>query len=115
VGPDVVVAVLMERSLDLLTCLLGIMKAGGAYLPLDTALPTRRLFFMLEHSGAALLLSQRAFAKTMSDRGVRVRGLDTERRSIARQREDNPSPGAGSRDLAYVIYTSGSTGQPKGV
>ena len=115
VGPDVVVAVLMERSLDLLTCLLGIMKAGGAYLPLDTALPTRRLFFMLENSGAALLLTKRAFAKTMSDRDVRVMDLDSERRSIARQREDNPSPSAGSRNLAYVIYTSGSTGQPKGV
>ena len=79
VGPDVVVAVLMERSLDLLTCLLGIMKAGGAYLPLDTGLPTRRVSFMLEHSCAALLLTKRVFAKAIPDRHVRVLDLDAER------------------------------------
>jgi amino acid adenylation domain-containing protein len=115
VGPDVVVAVLMERSLDVLICLLGIMKAGGAYLPLDTGLPTRRVSFMLENSGAALLLTTRALAKTISDRHARVIDLDAEQKSFARQRKDNPFPRAGSRNLAYVIYTSGSTGQPKGV
>ena len=115
VGPDAVVAVLMERSLDLLACLLGIMKAGGAYLPLDAALPTKRVSFMLENSGAVLLLTNRAFAGTILDRHVRVMDLDAEGKSIARQRRDNPSPLAGSRNLAYVIYTSGSTGQPKGV
>jgi amino acid adenylation domain-containing protein len=115
VGPDAVVAVLMERSLDLLVCLLGIMKAGGAYLPLDTGLPTKRVSFMLENSGAALLLTDRAFAETISARHVRVMDLEAERKSIGRQRRDNPSPLVGSRNLAYVIYTSGSTGQPKGV
>jgi amino acid adenylation domain-containing protein len=115
VGPDVVVAVLMERSLDVLICLLGILKAGGAYLPLDTGLPTRRVSFMLENSGAALLLTTRALAKTISDRHARVIDFDSEQKSFARQSKDNPFPRAGSRSLAYVIYTSGSTGQPKGV
>src|SRR5206468_11368598 len=67
------------------------------------------------NSGAALLLTQRAFAKAIPDRLVRVMDFDSERKSIARQRQDNPSPRGGSRNLAYVIYTSGSTGQPKGV
>ena len=115
VGPDAVVGILMERSLDLLTCLIGIMKAGGAYLPLDTGLPTRRVSFMLENSGAALLLTNGTYAKTTPNHHVRVMDLDSERKFIARQRRDNPSPHAGSKDLAYVIYTSGSTGQPKGV
>ena len=115
VGPDVVVAILMERSLDLLACLLGIMKAGGAYLPLDPGLPTRRMSFVLQDSGAAVLLTTRAFAKTIPDQPVRVMDLSSERTLIARQSRDNPSPRAGSRNLAYVIYTSGSTGQPKGV
>jgi len=115
VGPDVVVAVLMDRSLDLPACLLGIMKAGGAYLPLDTTLPAKRLSFMLENSQASLLLTDRPLAETITDRRVRVLNLDAERRSIARQPRGNPAPLAGPRDLAYVIYTSGSTGQPKGV
>jgi len=115
VGPDAVVAILMERSLDLLTCLMGIMKAGGAYLPLDTGLPTSRVAFMLENSGAALLLTNGAFAKTIPNHHVRVMDLDSERKVIACQSRDNPSPHAGSKNLAYVIYTSGSTGQPKGV
>jgi amino acid adenylation domain-containing protein len=115
VGPEVVVAVLMDRSIDLLACLLGIMKAGGAYLPLDTALPTKRMAFMLENSGASILLTTRAHAKTISGHHARLADLDSERQSIARQRQDNPLPSAGSGSLAYVIYTSGSTGQPKGV
>jgi amino acid adenylation domain-containing protein len=115
VGPDTVVAILMERSLDLLTCLLGIMKAGGAYLALDTGLPSKRVSFMLENSGAALLLTHGIFVKTLRNQHVRVMDLDSERKYIARQRRDNPSPHAGSTNLAYVIYTSGSTGQPKGV
>ena len=115
VGPDVVVAVRMERSLELLTCLLGIMKAGGAYLPLDTGLPMKRVSLMLETSGAALLVASRAFAKTIPDHRVRVIDLDSERKNIARQSQNNPRPGAKPGDLAYVIYTSGSTGKPKGV
>ncbi len=115
VGPDTVVAILMERSLDLLTCLLGIMKAGGAYLPLDTGLPSKRVSFMLENSGAALMLTHGTFAKTLPTQHVRVMNLDSERQYFTRQSRDNPSPHAGSDNLAYVIYTSGSTGKPKGV
>ena len=115
VGPDVVVAILMERSLDLLTCLIGIMKAGAAYLPLDPALPTKRMAFMLENSGAALLITRGAFVNSVEDHRVPVMDVDAERPLIERQNQDNPSPLAGPRNLAYVIYTSGSTGQPKGV
>jgi amino acid adenylation domain-containing protein len=115
VGPDVVVAILMERSVDLFACLIGIMKAGGAYLPLDPALPTKRMAFMLENSAAALLITRDAFGKAVEDHRVPVMDVDAERTTIERQSYDNPSPLAGPRNLAYVIYTSGSTGQPKGV
>ncbi|MGQ0809754.1 MAG: amino acid adenylation domain-containing protein [Nitrospiraceae bacterium] len=109
------VAVLMEPSPDLVACLLGIMKAGGAYLPLAPGLPTKRISYMLEHSGAALLVTTEKLAKMVSPTATRVIQLDCEQGSLARQSKENPAPQAGLRHLVYVIYTSGSTGQPKGV
>ena len=115
VGPEVVVAVLMERSVDLVACLLGIMKADGAYLPLIPELPPKRISYMLENSRAALLLTDDRFVTAAPKLGVHVVNVDRERETIERQSEHNPTPVAGPEDLAYVIYTSGSTGLPKGV
>ena len=115
VGPEVVVAVLMEPSVDLVACLLGIMKAGGAYLPLAPGLPPKRISYMLENSRAALLLIDDRLVTAAPELGVPVVNVDRERDTIERQSEHNPTPVTDPQSIAYVIYTSGSTGLPKGV
>ena len=115
VGPGVLVGLCVERSLDVVVGLLGILKAGGAYVPLDPTYPTERLAFMLEDTGAPVLVTQARLLGMLPEHGARVLCLDTESEGIAEQRVDNVERGAGPGDLAYVIYTSGSTGAPKGV
>src|SRR5438874_2541056 len=118
VGPEQVVGICMEGSLDLPAAVLGVLKAGAAYLPLDPAYPQNRLGFMLSDAGAALVLTHERFAEKLSYLGVgRLLALDSagERALLAAQPAGKPPPSATSRNAAYVIYTSGSTGRPKGV
>lgn len=116
VGPDVLVGVLMERSLEILIGLLGIMKAGGAYVPLDASLPQDRLSYMVEDSRMSLLVTHRGIDGSLSVRPGSVVRLDSDWRAIAKQGTDRPTlSSANPRNLAYVLYTSGSTGKPKGV
>ncbi len=115
VGPDVLVGILVERSLDMLVGLLGILKAGGAYVPLDPAYPTERIAFMLEDSEVAVLLTQHHLLETVPDSRARVVVLDADWHEIANKEAKNPTYTGGPENLAYVIYTSGSTGKPKGV
>ena len=122
VGPDRIVAVCADRSIELVVALLATLKAGGAYLPLDPGYPTRRLAYMLADSGTALLLcdaARRTLADELAGDGVRVVPLSPD--STVPQ-PDGPGPRhagrgtvVGPENLAYVIYTSGSTGTPKGV
>jgi amino acid adenylation domain-containing protein/non-ribosomal peptide synthase protein (TIGR01720 family)/FkbM family methyltransferase len=114
VGPEARVCLLMERSPEMLVGLLGILKAGAAYVPLDAGQPGQRLQFMLEDSRPAALLSQRSpAAGLMADR-ARVLLIDSDWPDIARESEADPGVEMSSENLAYVIYTSGSTGRPKG-
>ncbi|MBD9358038.1 non-ribosomal peptide synthetase [Methylomonas albis] len=115
VGPGVLVALCMERSLEMLIGLLGIQKAGGAYLPLDPAYPTQRLAFMLEDSQATVILGQQHLSATLPATHARLLCLDENDASLAAFSDANPVRRSAPRDLAYVIYTSGSTGRPKGV
>ena len=115
VGPDVPVAICMERCPEMVVGLLGILKAGGAYVPLDPAYPKERLAFMLEDARAPVLLTQAQIAASMPEHRAHVLCLDSGWEAIARESEENPVSGATAGNLAYVIYTSGSTGQPKGV
>jgi len=101
VRPGDLVAVKFERSAEMLVAILAVLKAGGAYLPLDPSYPPERLAFALEDSGASLLLTREM--------------LDAEAESIAARSSDRLSVPVDSELPAYVIYTSGSTGQPKGV
>ncbi|PTQ68386.1 non-ribosomal peptide synthetase [Pseudomonas sp. GV071] len=116
VGPDVRVAIAAERSPELLVGLLAIVKAGGAYVPLDADYPRERLAYMLEDSGATLLLTQ-AHLRHALPVPAQVQVLELAPvGSAARTVALTSTPYAVSGDnLAYVIYTSGSTGQPKGV
>ncbi|HEX4036858.1 MAG TPA: amino acid adenylation domain-containing protein [Acidobacteriaceae bacterium] len=115
IGPEVIAGVCLERSVDMLVALLAVQKAGGAYLPLDPEFPPERLAFMLEDSGAAVLISRRDLLGALSPGRAAVLHLDND--SPGDEPENPPSLPNHTRpnNLAYVIYTSGSTGKPKGV
>jgi amino acid adenylation domain-containing protein len=113
VGPEVMVGMLTERSLEMVVGVLGILKAGGVYIPLDPMYPADRLSFMLRDASVSLVLTQSFLSDLLPDNdSIRVVCLDGLDRSGA-QRE--PVNLATAENAAYVIYTSGSTGQPKGV
>ena len=113
VGPEVPVGVCLERSPELVAALLGVLKAGGVYLPLDPAYPPERLAFMLEDSGAAIALTRRELAGRLPAGAWKVVAVDEADEAA----ESGPVPAdlAFPESLAYLIYTSGSTGRPKGV
>jgi amino acid adenylation domain-containing protein len=127
VGPEVPVAVCMERSPELIVGLLGVLKAGGVYVPLDPAYPKERLTFMLEDSRAAVLVMKDERRRTMdegSDCPFVVRpssfvgsvvDLNADWPRIVQGPQTNPDNGVLAGNLAYAIYTSGSTGRPKSV
>jgi amino acid adenylation domain-containing protein len=118
VGPDVLVALYVERSLEMAVAMVGIFQAGGAYVPLDPAHPPARLSFMLEDSGAPVVLTQRHLGGTLPphrSRVVFVEDAVADTGSAPGAPTASPRAGSGPQHLAYVIYTSGSTGTPKGV
>ena len=115
VGPDVPVGLCVERSLELLVGLLGILKAGAAYVPLDPTYPPARLAFMLADAEASVLVTQPQWMARLPMHGVQMVCLDGDWERLAVQPGDNPVSGVTPANLAYVMYTSGSTGQPKGV
>jgi amino acid adenylation domain-containing protein len=110
-GPDVLVALCMERSAGMLVGLLGILKAGAAYLPVDLRYPAERVAFILEDAGVHLLISQRSLEAMLPKHQAEVLFLE----DVNESRQENPGSRATLDHLAYVIYTSGSTGKPKGV
>jgi len=114
VKPETVVGIYVDRSLDMLVSILGVLKAGGAYLPLDPVYPVERLALMLEDSNAPLLITQQKLAGNMPRENVRVIQIDAQWEDIAKEPEDTPTTDVGPDNLAYLIYTSGSTGKPKG-
>ncbi|MEW5928487.1 MAG: amino acid adenylation domain-containing protein, partial [Gemmatimonadota bacterium] len=114
VGPEVPVGVLLERGPALLEAVLGIWKAGGAFLPLDPTYPAERLDYMLRDARVPVLVSQERLAGSLPSHGARVLLLDADAARIAARVPARPVEPDGSW-LAYVIYTSGSTGRPKGV
>lgn len=113
VSRDVPVAVLMDRKAEAMVAIFGILKAGGAYVPIDPALPEERIQYIVEDSGASIVLTEETFVSTyhaLSEKMVVLQqiALDDERLP---QLVDESVP----EDLAYMIYTSGTTGKPKGV
>jgi natural product biosynthesis luciferase-like monooxygenase protein len=116
VGPDVMVGLHMERSIEMMVGLLAIHKAGGAYVPLDPDFPADRLVYMVEDSQAPVVLTQQSLMERLPvPAAVRVIAIDGEGAAITTQPTTNPSSGVKPENLSYVIYTSGSTGRPKGV
>ncbi|RKH56197.1 non-ribosomal peptide synthase/polyketide synthase, partial [Corallococcus llansteffanensis] len=115
VGPDATVGLCLERSVDAIVALLAVLKAGGAFVPIDPAAPAARKSLLLRDSGASVLLTSRAQADAWEPEGAHVVRLDADRDLLAALSGEALPPSAGPQNLAYVLYTSGSTGTPKGV
>ncbi|MCX7922786.1 MAG: amino acid adenylation domain-containing protein [Clostridia bacterium] len=114
VDTETIVGVYVERSVEMVVGLLGIHKAGAAYLPMDPIFPKDRLAYMVEDANVPVILTDRGIAGTLPEHNARLVYLD-DKQEFEGLSDINPEKKGNSKDLAYVIYTSGSTGKPKGV
>ncbi len=115
VGPEVLVGIFVERSTEMLVALLGVLKAGAAYVPLDATSPSERLSFIVKDAGLSLVLTRKSLKESLAVCDARLVCLDSDWAGIAQEDEANFDSEVTAADLAYVVYTSGSTGRPKGV
>jgi amino acid adenylation domain-containing protein len=109
------VGICLERSIEMVVAVLGVLKAGGGYVPLDPAYPKDRLTYMIKDASATILLTQQRLLNSLPASGARVLCLDSGWEAISRESDENLPRLSATDNLAYVIYTSGSTGYPKGV
>ena len=115
IGPESVVGICMHAGIDRIVALLGVLKAGGAYLPLDPSYPQERLDFMVDDAHVALYLTREKLADNLLTTHVPIFCLDSGREVVAAKPQEAPTVPLVAKNAAYVIYTSGSTGRPKGV
>ncbi|MFI5177454.1 MAG: amino acid adenylation domain-containing protein, partial [Vicinamibacterales bacterium] len=116
VGPETVVGVCLDGGIELITVLLGIVKAGGAYMALDPTYPSPRLEWMVRETETPIVVTDSQLrARVFALRDMRVLEADIVASDLAREPKTSPAVNIGGDHLAYVSYTSGSTGQPKGV
>lgn len=113
IGPDAVIAVCLDRSIDMVTASLGILKSGAGYLPVDVSYPADRIAYMLQDACVSAVIAAPNTAASVPDGPAPLVVLDSE--SFEQQRVERPQAHASPDNVAYVIYTSGSTGKPKGV
>jgi amino acid adenylation domain-containing protein len=114
VGPESLVSICLERSEALVVAILGVLKAGAAYVPLDPASPPERLAFLMEDTRSPVLITMQPLLDRLSGHSARVLLLDADRENLREESVERPDVETSPDNLAYVIYTSGSTGQPKG-
>jgi surfactin family lipopeptide synthetase C len=114
-GPEERIGLCLERTADMVVGVLGVLKSGAAYVPLDLAQPRERMAYVLADAGASLLVTHAAAADRAPGFDGRTVDLDADADAIRAHPTTAPTPGTGPSGLAYVIYTSGSTGRPKGV
>ena len=115
VGPEIPVALYLDRSPEMIVAILAVLKAGGAYVPLDLAYPRQRLAFILEDTQAALVLTESSRADDLPDTGTQIICLDRQGKDVSRHSTEDCHSSVSVGNTSYVIYTSGSTGDPKGV
>jgi amino acid adenylation domain-containing protein len=115
VEADNIVGILVERSVEMITGILGILKSGGAYMPLAPDYPRERIRYMLEESGSRILITREKYLNSINFEGEILDLQDESLYSYPTGRNSPPRWGTGPENLLYVIYTSGSTGKPRGV
>ncbi len=115
IGPDMLVGIYIKSSPELLIGLMGILKAGAAYVGLDPKIPEERLAFILQDTQVSVVLTQDGSLPGYRDERLRVLSMDTDWAIISRESQENVVSSVTPNNLAYVLYTSGSTGRPKGV
>ena len=113
--PDGLIGICLERSAEMVVGLLGILKAGSAYVPLDPAYPRDRIAYMLENSDAPLLVTEQSLKENLPGTNAKMVFIDSDWPEIAKESQQSPALTLNPENRAYVIYTSGSTGKPKGV
>lgn len=113
--PEAVVGICLERSIEMIVSLLGILKAGGTYVPLDPTYPQERLVFMLYDSKAFALLTESKLKTLFKSVNLLTLYIDEKIEIISQEGQNNPRKTSFPQNLVYIIYTSGSTGKPKGV
>lgn len=114
-GPEQLVGIYLERSLDMMVALLGVLKSGGAYVPMDPIYPPQRIQYMIEDSQMAVIITQQSLADTLPENTAQMVLVDEDAARISAQSGENVVVAGNCENLAYVIFTSGSTGRPKGV
>ncbi|WP_049975533.1 non-ribosomal peptide synthetase [Chthoniobacter flavus] len=115
VGPEMRVGISMHRSFEMLVAVLGVLKTGAGYVPLDPAVPAERLHYMIEDAQLASILTQERFVETLTPHGILLLAVDTDWGKIATQPETNLDAPDFKDSPVYITYTSGSTGKPKGI
>ncbi len=115
IGRESRVAICMDRSHEMIVSLLGALKAGAAYVPIDPAYPPERLAYIISDADVSVVLTQESLKTGLIEHGVPVISVDSRWEEIARHSDENPNADLSPDNAAYVIYTSGSTGKPKGV
>jgi len=117
VGPETRVGVCLNRCVDMIIGVLGVLKTGAAYVPLDPEYPEERIAFMMKDASVSVLLTQSHLSNLFSDHSTRtfIVSLDSDWRAISYESDEDPMIDPEPESIAYVIYTSGSTGAPKGV
>jgi amino acid adenylation domain-containing protein len=115
VGPESLVGLCVERSLEMVVSLLAILKAGGAYVPLDPGYPADRIKYVLDDARVKVLITQESLRTSLPETTAETICVDSDWRAFEAENDGPVASGAKPENLAYVIYTSGSTGRPKGV
>jgi amino acid adenylation domain-containing protein len=114
-GPEGLVGIYVKRSPEMMIGVLGILKSGAAYVPLDPVYPQERLAMIMEDAKASLIVTQSPLLTSLPQNAARTLCLDADWPEIATESHENPTCEAGPQNLSYVLFTSGSTGRPKGV
>ncbi|WP_072620080.1 non-ribosomal peptide synthetase [Spirulina major] len=115
VQPDTLIGIYIERSLEMMVGLLGILKAGAAYVPLDPNYPPERIEYILENSATPILITSSTMLDSLPEHPAKIVCLDQDAAQITQQPDDNLASNVTPQNRCYVIFTSGSTGNPKGV